>query len=104
MKRITAFILIASVIFFQLSSFVAAETHEELVSKYLNLSGIADILPTFPEHFEAIYAQRQLVAADPEAEKEIASIISDSFDLAKAENHLFSIILAPATEFRSFCF
>ena len=75
------------------STFAAASTHEKLVSKYIELSGIEEILYSFPEQLEQTANQKSLTSTNPERDQKVVEILKSAFDSSKAENELYLYLL-----------
>ncbi len=86
---------------FQLTLFMAllfvgrasAETHKDMVSKYIEVSGIKSMLSTFPEQMDAMASQNQMTSSDPEAENMVYELMKESFDQERSERELTDYLL-----------
>lgn len=93
MKKYIIPTLLLSICIFINFSQVFAGVHEDLVDKYIKISGIDEMLATFPGQIEAMNAQRILTSKNQELEKKIASIMKESFDITLADQNLYSFLL-----------
>lgn len=76
-----------------LSVNATASIHESLVSEYIELSGIAEVLSTYPEQLAGIANQNRMTSQTPERDKKLHEILVNSFDLGQAENELYFYLL-----------
>lgn len=79
-----------------LSPSAYADTHAQLVKKYLKRSGIHETLASFPDQISALSAQKLLSSADPEFEKKAVTIMKQSFHVKEAQDHFFAYMLENA--------
>ncbi len=69
-------------------SHVFAGVHEKLINKYIELSGLDQMLSTFPEQIDAMFSQKIITSEQPEKEKKLASIMKESFDILLIKENL----------------
>ncbi len=70
-----------------------ADTHAQLVKKYLKRSGIHETLASFPDQISALSAQKLFSSQDPEFEKKAVAIMKNSFHVKEAQDHFFAYML-----------
>ncbi len=75
------------------TSHVFAGVHEKLISKYIELSGIDQMLLTFPDQIDAMFSQKILTSEQPESEKRVAKIMKESFDFVLVKENLNIFLL-----------
>ena len=78
---------------FLLAGNVSAETHKQMVTKYIELSGIKSMLSFFPEQMDAMSNQTRMTARDPETEQRVYELMKDSFDLDECEKKLTAYLV-----------
>ena len=71
----------------------AAETHQEMVRRYIELSGIKNMLSSFPEQMDAMAAQARLTSRDPQVEKQVFEVMKESFNIEHFEEELANYLL-----------
>jgi hypothetical protein len=72
---------------------VSAETHKDMASRYIEVSGIKSMLSSFPEQMDAMASQNQMTSRDPEAENRVYELMKESFDLERSEKELTDYLL-----------
>ena len=92
-RRIATTLLLTIWITLSFTSHVFSGAHEKLVDKYIQLSGVDEMLLTFPDQIEAMSAQRLLTSEQPDLEKKITIIMTESFDVRLAEQNIYSYLL-----------
>ncbi|MBN2429085.1 MAG: hypothetical protein JXK94_12180 [Deltaproteobacteria bacterium] len=70
-----------------------AETHQEMVQRYIEISGIKNMLTSFPEQMDAMAAQARLTSRDPEVEKQVFEMMKESFNIERFEEELATYLL-----------
>lgn len=75
------------------SDHLYADTHAQLVRKYLKQSGIQESLASFPDQVSSLSAQNLLSSNDPVYKKKAVAIMKKSFHVKEAQDHFFSFIL-----------
>ncbi|MGV1097831.1 hypothetical protein ACUUL3_00280 [Thiovibrio sp. JS02] len=93
LKRISLSVILSAFLTLLCASQVFAGRHEDLVNKYIELSGFNEILAAFPEQIEAVAAQNQLTSKHPSLDNKVTAIMKESFDLKHAEKNLSLFLL-----------
>ncbi len=75
------------------TSYVFAGVHERLIKKYIETSGLDQMLLTFPDQIDAMFSQKILTSEQPEVEEKIAAIMKESFDIVLVKENLNSFLL-----------
>lgn len=79
-------------------SLAAADTHEELVARYIELSGLGKALAAVPGTFDALASQKSLTSKNPEVEQQVCRMLKESFDARQAETDLADFLLVSTDE------
>jgi len=79
-------------------AFAAADTHEELVARYIELSGLGEMLASVPGYFDALASQKSLTSKNSEDEQKVYRMLEESFDVRQAEKDLSAFLLASTDE------
>lgn len=75
------------------TSHAFAGVHEKLINKYIELSGLDQMLSTFPDQIDAMFSQKILTSEQPEFEKKVATIMKESFDIVLVKENLNFFLL-----------
>ncbi len=75
------------------TSYTFAGVHEELINKYIELSGLDQTLTTFPDQIDAMSSQKILTSEQPEVEKKVTAIMKESFDIVLVKENLNFFLL-----------
>lgn len=92
-KQTVKTIVVAIMVTLSFTAHAFADTHEDLVKKYIKLSGIGEVISSFPDQISSISAQRLLTSEQPDLEKKVAAILKDSFDVKRSEENLYAFLL-----------
>jgi len=88
MKNIRCVIHIVVLLVFVLANYACADSPEEMLAKYIKLSGIENALTSLPEQLEALSAQRLMTSKNPETDKKTTELLKQSFDAERAKSEL----------------
>ncbi len=88
MKNIRCVIQIAVFMIFVLANYACADSREEMLAKYIKLSGIENALTSLPEQLEALSSQRLMTSKSPETDKKATELLKQSFDAERAKSEL----------------
>ncbi|MCP4265772.1 MAG: hypothetical protein GY777_09380 [Candidatus Brocadiaceae bacterium] len=92
-KRLTLTSLLTICLSLNFTSYVFAGLHEKLINKYIEISGLDQMLSTFPDQIDAIFSQNTLTSDQSETEKKVAVIMKESFDIVLVKKNLNSFLL-----------
>lgn len=70
------------------SSLTVAATHEDMVARYMALSGINAMLKSIPGHIDAAASHSNLISKHPEVDRWVHLLMKESFDLQQAKKNL----------------
>ncbi len=76
-----------------LTTHVFSGVHEKLVNKYIEISGLDQMLSTFPDQIDTMFSQKTLTSKQSETEKKVAAIMKESFDIVLVKKNLNSFLL-----------
>ena len=71
----------------------SAATHEEMVARYIEKSGVGEMLRTIPESMDALASQSSLTSRNPDVDIKVNRLLKESFDLKQAEKSLATYLL-----------
>ncbi|WP_157039982.1 DUF2059 domain-containing protein [Pelobacter propionicus] len=93
MKRSGLTITCMLLLLLLVSGRVSAETHQELVENYIDLSGMGEMLRSLPTEMDALASQRSLTSRHPDVESRVYRMVRESFDVRKAKQSLSAYLL-----------
>jgi hypothetical protein len=93
MKRAFTSVVFALLTIVLFSQQATAGIHEKLVAEYIKLSGLEEVLSTFPEQLSAMSAQELLTSKTPEQDKKLYEMMQEAFDIDSALNELNTFLL-----------
>jgi hypothetical protein len=71
----------------------SAGIHQDLVKEYIRLSGMEEIISTFPEQLDLMNSQRLLTSKTPEEDKKLNEMMKEAFDIEIAMRDLNTFLL-----------
>jgi len=71
----------------------SAATHEEMVAKYIEMSGIGEMLKSIPGEMDSFASQKNLTSKHPDVDGKVYQLMKESFDLIQTEKDLFAYLL-----------
>lgn len=92
MKNARFVIQIAVLMVIAFASLAAADSREELIAKYIKLSGVENALDSFPDQIEALSTQRLMTSKTPETDKKSTELLKESFDERRVKKELITFI------------
>ena len=84
------FALLFILVFFDLAS---AATHEDMVAKYIELSGVGEMLKSIPGEMDSLASQKSLISKHPDVENKVYQLMMESYDSRQAEKNLSAYLL-----------
>lgn len=75
------------------SNLASAGTHEDMVTKYIEMSGIGEMLTSIPGQMDSLASQKNLTSKHPEVDNKVYQLMKESFDLKLAEKNLSTYLL-----------
>ena len=93
MKRIITPFIFFLFTFILFSSSAMAGKHQDLVTEYIRLSGMEEIISTFPDQLDLMNSQRLLTSKTPEEDKKLNEMMKQAFDIDTAMKDLNSYLL-----------
>lgn len=92
-KQTIKTIIVALLVALSFTAHAFAGAHEDLVKKYIKLSGFDEALSSFPDQISSISAQMLLTSKQPVLAKKITAIMRESFDVKRAEENLYTFLI-----------
>jgi endonuclease/exonuclease/phosphatase (EEP) superfamily protein YafD len=80
------------------SSFASAGAHEDMVAKYIALSGIGDTLRSIPGDIDSLASQKNLTSKHPDVDQRVYLLMKESFDVEQAEKTLSAYLVENTDE------
>ena len=71
----------------------SAATHEEMVAKYIEMSGIGEMLKSIPGEMDSFASQKNLTSKHPDVDSKVYLLMRESFDLMQTEKNLSTYLL-----------
>jgi hypothetical protein len=93
MKSVTMILKLSLCLLLLSTGIAIAETHEEMVQRYIEISGIRNMLSSFPEQIDTMAAQARKTSSDPEIEEQVFKIMKECFDIDRFEKQLAGFLL-----------
>lgn len=94
MKSVKLVLQLAFCLLFLSAGTGAAQSHQEMVYHYIEISGIKTMLSSFPEQIDTMAAQTRMTSRDPETGDRVLEIMRETFDIQRFEQELAGYILA----------
>jgi len=92
MKNARFIIHIAILMIFVSANYVAADTREEMIAKYIKLSGAENALASLPVQLEALSFQNITTSKKPQTDRKAIELLKQAFDSEQARKELFQFI------------
>jgi hypothetical protein len=68
-------------------------TQEDMVAKYIEMSGIGDMLKSIPGEMDSLASQKNLTSKNPEIGNKVYQIMKETFDAKQAEKNMSTYLL-----------
>ncbi|MDA8126987.1 MAG: hypothetical protein M0009_17590 [Deltaproteobacteria bacterium] len=69
-----------------------ADTRDEKIAKYIELSGIEKVIDSIPSQLDAVSSQRLMTSKTPDADKKAIELLKEAFDGQRARKELFNFV------------
>jgi hypothetical protein len=93
MKRVFTGTFFSFLAIFLCTQQAIAGIHEELVEEYIKLSGLEEVISTFPEQLETMGRQDLMTSKTPEQDKKLYEMMKQAFDIDSALQELNIFLL-----------